>query len=341
MQSRTQAMLPFLDDFHVHLREGDFAEHLAAEVISGGANRVLVMPNLKEPITTGKRCAEYHEMLSKRAPNIEFLMTLYLSPSITEEDLRETCIVACKLYPQGVTTGSDSGVTRIQDVFPVLRLMESLGLLLLIHGEQPGASSFEAESEFLPTIDLIHNTFPSLRIVLEHVTTKEAVEFVQSRDDWLAATITVHHLYLTIDDILGNTFNYCKPVPKFFSDRQALRDIVLSGHPRFFLGSDSAPHDKNSKVPNCCTHKSAAAGIYTSKYLLHYLLDFFQGETEKIRKFACQYGAEFYRIPVKTANRLRIIKKPLTIPSVLRMGEFHEVVPFKAGEVLDYDFVCL
>lgn len=325
--------LPLADDLHVHLRQGDLLALVAPTIRAGGAGRVLVMPNLKPPVTTVERAAAYRRELQTVAPGVEFLMTLYLSPELSAESLVGAAaagVVAVKSYPKGVTTNSDSGIESYTPHYPLFAAMESAGLVLSLHGEVPsdpdrGTSILDAEARFLCHLEQLHRDFPKLRIVLEHITTAAACACVERLGDTVAATITVHHLDLVVDHWAGRNHNFCKPVAKLPSDRAALRAAATSGHPRFFLGSDSAPHPRQDKETAC-----ACAGVFTQPLLMPYLADAFErfGRLDRLRDFACRFGREFYRLPRQTGT-FQLERRPGVVPAA-----YGPVVPYRAGETL-------
>jgi dihydroorotase len=318
-------------------------EAVVPSVRSGGVGRVLVMPNLSPPVTNSDMAREYYERLKKIEPNVEFFMTLYLSPSLTKEELekakKEANVIGVKSYPRGVTTGSEAGVEDYEVYFSLFKEMERLDLSLHFHGEVPNASVMTAEEEFLKNLIKIHSAFPNLRIVLEHVTTKAAIDTVLACGPSVAATITIHHIDLTISDVVGNNVNFCKPVAKHESDRDAIRAIIQSGNKKFFLGSDSAPHLLSKKQSHC----GCPAGIFTQPYIAQYLADAMDrlGCLDKMEAFACQYGARFLKLPERTnQERILLVKTPMTVPMSFAVpGEGGDIYPFRAGEDLMYSLV--
>ncbi len=329
----TELDIPLADDLHVHLRQGELMRLVAPLLRGGGVGRCLVMPNLVPPVDTAARAVAYRDELRALAPDVDYQMTLYLTPGLTADEVRraaEAGIAGVKFYPHGVTTHSASGIEDILGRTAVLEAMQAAGLVLQLHGEVPGHADsdvcvLDAEERFLPTLRTLHARYPRLRIVLEHVTTARAVETVQALGATVAATITVHHLDLTVDDWAGKNHNFCKPVAKYPADREALRAVVRAGHPRFFLGSDSAPHPREAK--ECA---SACAGVFTSPLLLPYLADSFErlGCLERLRAFACEFGRAFYRLPEQTES-VRLARRPQTVPAA-----YGPVVPYRAGDTL-------
>ncbi len=325
--------LPLADDLHVHLRQDELMNEVVPYIRKGGSGRVLVMPNLKPPICTVEQALEYKKQLQALDDKVEYLMTLYLNPALTVDEVKraaEAGIVGVKSYPRGVTTNSEGGIEDYEIYFPVFAEMEKQNLILNIHGEVPSNHAenicvMNAEEKFLVHLEKIHKNFPKLRIVLEHVTTEAAVQKVKELGDTVAATITAHHLELTVDDWAGQNHNFCKPVAKFPSDRNALQRVVREGHPRFFLGSDSAPHTKNMKETAC-----ACAGVFTTPLLMPYLADILDGIgcLDKLANFATVFGRQFYGLPVQQET-VTLTKQEITVPS-----EYFGVVPYRAGQKL-------
>ncbi|KAK0529087.1 dihydroorotase [Tilletia horrida] len=299
-------------DAHVHLRQGDMCTLIAPHVAQGGMHTAYVMPNLVPPISTTDEAVAYHARLRALAPSTTFLMSLYLSPALTPDEVRKAkasgVVWGVKSYPRGVTTNSASGVESYDVYYPVFEAMEEAGLVLNLHGEVPsdaerGICVLNAEERFLEHLHKLHAAFPKLRIILEHATTRAAVEAVKACGPTVGCTITPHHLELIVDDWAGKPLNFCKPVAKYPDDRAALRAVIKEGHPRFFLGSDSAPHPLASKLPSAHTHGletvtscGCAAGVYTSAILLPlcaHLLDSF-GALDQLEGYVSSRGRAFY-----------------------------------------------
>ena len=324
--------LPPTSDFHVHLRQDHIMRLVTPTIPQGGTSTVYVMPNTIPPITTVKQALDYQSELQKLSPATTFLMTLYLHSSITPTTIAEAKsagIKGVKLYPAGVTTNSSSGVLDIQSFYPVFAAMQSQGLVLNLHGEvgctcdsgpeyvqtssidpqNPGAvTTLNAEHAFLPTLHRLHRDFPDLKIVLEHVSTAAGLDAVRSCGSNVAGTITAHHLFLTVDDVLGDGYNFCKPVAKQPSDRVALIQEVLKSDSKFFFGSDSAPHTFDSKVSSH-DGKKAAAGCFTQPYVTQLVLKALETGVEKgwiakedlnehrLGDFLSRRGRAFYGLP--------------------------------------------
>lgn len=253
-------LVPFADDLHCHLRQGEMMGLVTRYIRQGGCDRVLVMPNTIPPITSCAQAGEYRRQLLDIEPDVSFLMTLYLSHEISIADLRENAksnyVQGIKCYPVGTTTNSQHGFKSLEEFYPIFSEMEKLGLSLHVHGEKPGESPLHAEEKFITNLENVARAFPRLKVVAEHVSTKACIEAVE-RTPNLAATITAHHLFITVNDVLNKTDNitldninehikdphlYCKPLAKTEEDREALREVIKTRSKKFFLGSDSAPH---------------------------------------------------------------------------------------------------
>lgn len=343
----TTLSVPSPADFHVHLRQGSLSQLVTPHVRKGGFNVAYVMPNLKPPITSTDQALEYKTELQQLDPRVEYLMTLYLSPELTPDEIRKAKkagIAGVKSYPRGVTTNSDGGIESYEVYYPIFEAMQDVDMILNLHGEIPSDPAtnvhvLNAEPHFLPHLASIHKDFPRLRIVLEHATTRAAVEAVKACGPTVACTITAHHLSLTVDDWAGQSWNFCKPVAKFPDDRTALQEVIKEGHPRFFLGSDSAPHPPHTKSTSTPT-QGCAAGIYTSPILLPLVahqLDSF-GALDKLDGFASLFGRNFYGLPVDglpTVTIKRTTRK--VVENYALNGE--AVVPFWSGKEIDWELV--
>ncbi|KAJ2997577.1 hypothetical protein HDV02_005389 [Globomyces sp. JEL0801] len=329
--------IPLIDDFHVHLRQGALMKNVTPLLSSGGCRLAyaLVMPNLKPPITTTDQALEYKQKLVEIAPEIEFIMTLYLNPDLTVEEIHKAAkagIKGVKSYPRGVTTNSDGGIESYTVYYPIFEAMQQVGMVLNLHGEIPSDPESDvcvlnAEAKFLKHLIQLHKDFPKLKIVLEHATSKDAVDVVKSLGDTVGCTITVHHLELIVDDWA---------VAKFPRDREALRNVIKEGHPRFFLGTDSAPHPRTSKETS-----TAAAGVYTTPYVALYLVSVLEsfGALDKLEGFASRFGRAFYGFDQPASLKsLELVKKgfeiPKELPYVNDEGSNAAVVPFLAGKVV-------
>ncbi|KAK9475481.1 uncharacterized protein V1510DRAFT_409329 [Dipodascopsis tothii] len=337
----SEITIPPIADFHVHVRDGDMMRLVVPTIRQGGVSVAYIMPNLVPPLTTVDDVLNYKERLKDVDPEVNYLMTLYLSPAITPPVIRaakKAGITGVKCYPHGVTTNSDHGVQSYEPFYPTFAAMEEEDMVLNLHGECPSRDPdihlLNAEESFLPTLFDIHKRFPKLRIVLEHCTSKAAVEAVLKCGDSVAATITAHHLYLTLDNWAGNSHNFCKPVAKLPSDRQALIEAATSGNKKFFFGSDSAPHPLSAKEKG----RNAAAGVYTQSHALAYLAEIFEkaGKLEKLEDFASKFGRTFYRIPEDRSGWLVTLKKEQSVVPMTIGEGVTTVVPFLAGETLHW-----
>ncbi len=328
------------DDFHLHLRDGAEMESVVMDSARQFA-RAIIMPNLRPPIVTTAQAMDYRERILACLPEdkpFQPLMTLYLTDRTTPEeiDCARQCghIYGVKYYPAGATTNSENGVTAIENVYPVLEKMVELDMPLLIHGEvtDNDVDMFDREHVFIERVlSSVLEQFKKLRIVFEHITTIQAVEFVKNGPDSLAATITPQHLLLNRDALYSNgdinPHHYCLPVLKAEEHRQAVLKAAISGHPRFFLGTDSAPHAKTRKESDC-----GCAGIYSAHGAIEHYASIFDaaGCLDRLEPFACHYGADFYGLP-HNETTITLEKKEWTIPVTLPFAA-EQIVPFRAGE---------
>lgn len=349
-------------DMHVHLRDGKMMELVTPTIREGGVAIAYVMPNLVPPITTIERVVQYKKDLEALAPKTTFLMTYYLSRDLTvelvEESAKAGVIRGIKCYPAGVTTNSQAGVdpNDFSAFYPIFEVMQRHGLVLNLHGEKPSTKHdhatdvnpeeaihvLNAEPQFLPALFKLHKDFPKLQIVLEHCTTKAAIDAIEllnagrAAEDpvVVAATITAHHLYITIDDVAGNPINFCKPIAKLPVDRQALIDAATSGKPYFMFGSDSAPHILSNKARNV----GVCAGVYTQSHAISYLAEIFDnyGKLENLKTFVTDSGTSFYGVtnPV-CRDHVILVKQETRVPELIGQGEL-VVQPFKFGDKLKW-----
>jgi len=330
------------DDWHVHLRDGDQLKDTVRD-ISRYMGRAIVMPNLVPPATCTDTALSYRERIMSANPqgNFEPLMVLYLTDKTTPDEIIKAKatgkIVAAKLYPAGATTNSDSGVTSVKNIYPVLKAMQEVGMLLLVHGEVTDSSIdiFDREKVFLDTIlgDVV-NDFPELKIVLEHITTKDAVEFVVNAPSNVAATITAHHLLYNRNHMLAGGIRphyYCLPILKRNIHQQALMAAAISGNKKFFLGTDSAPHYKDKKEAAC-----GCAGAYTAHAAIELYAEAFEdaGALDMLEGFASHFGPDFYELPRNT-DTITLQRKPWKVPATYTLGD-SEVVPIKAENTMDW-----
>jgi dihydroorotase len=333
------------DDWHLHLRDGDALRAVLPHTARQFA-RAIVMPNLKPPVTTTTLALDYKQRILDALPQgaaFEPLMTLYLTERTTPDEMRrarEAGIVALKLYPAGATTNSDAGVTDIRKTYATLEAMQREGLLLLVHGEVTDADIdlFDREAVFIERVlEPLRRDFPELKIVFEHITTREAAQYVAAGNGQLAATITAHHLLFNRNAIFLGALRphyYCLPVLKREVHRLALVAAATSGSPKFFLGTDSAPHAAQLKE-----HAAACAGCYTALSALEMYAMAFDaaGALDKLEGFAAFHGADFYGLPRNT-GRVTLRKQPWTLPETLPFGAL-QLKPLCGGETLSWQFV--
>ncbi|MGF1613568.1 MAG: dihydroorotase [Gammaproteobacteria bacterium] len=326
------------DDCHVHLRDGEALRHTVPETASCFA-RALVMPNLNPPVVTTEQALAYHQrVLSVIPPGVAFqpLMTLYLTEETTAQEVQKAkasgVIHGMKLYPAGVTTHSSAGVSNIERTYRVLEALQDHDLPLLLHAEvaDPQVDIFDREQLFIERqlVPLVER-FAGLRIVVEHITTTEAVDFVRQASARIAATITVHHLLMNRNALFQGGFqphHFCAPLLQRERHRRALIKAAISGSPKFFLGTDSAPHPKGAKECAC-----AKPGIYTAPIALGLYAEVFEaaGALHRLEAFSSHYGADFYGLPRNT-GMLHLQRTPSAVPSELGLGD-DVVVPLRAG----------
>lgn len=330
------------DDWHVHLRDGDMLAHTVADTAKS-FRRAIVMPNLVPPILNAEQALAYKARISQSIPagqEFEPLMTLYLTDNTSPNDIaaaKSSGIIACKLYPAGATTNSDSGVTAIERIYPALQAMQDHGLLLLVHGEvtDTDIDIFDREAVFIERIlTPLTKDFPGLKIVLEHITTGDAVDFVQGSNDRIAATITAHHLLLNRNHMLVGGIRphyYCLPILKRQQHQRALIQAATSGNPKFFLGTDSAPHARGKKEASC-----GCAGCYTAFAALELYAQAFEhaDALDKLEAFASHFGPDFYGLP-RNREQVRLVREPWQVPASLPLGK-DSLVPLMAGDTLNW-----
>lgn len=331
------------DDLHHHLRDGA-ALALTVPHVARQFARAIVMPNLVPPVTTTAQALAYHERIMAHVPaerkgQFEPLMTLYLTDGTTPEEIQRAAaskkVFAVKLYPAGATTNSDSGVTDITKVYPALRAMSELGMPLLVHGEvtDPSVDIFDREAEFIEQkLKPLVAALPELKVVMEHITTEDAAQFVAQAPANIAATITPQHLLYNRNVIFQGGLRphkYCLPVLKREKHRLALLNAVASGSSKFFLGTDSAPHVASKKESAC-----GCAGIYSGHAALELYAEAFEsiGKLELLRGFACEHGADFYGLP-RNAGETVLVQENWQVPASYPFDN-SELVPLKAGETM-------
>ena len=335
------------DDWHLHLRDGA-ALHAVVPHSARQFARAIIMPNLRPPVTTTEQALAYRKRILGATPpelNFQPLMTLYLTDQTLPAEIARAKtsghVVAGKLYPAGATTHSDFGVTAIGKLYPTLAAMQAHDLPLLIHGEvtDPAVDIFDREAVFIEQvlIPLIRD-FPALKIVLEHITTQDAADFVRAAPVTVAATITAHHLLYNRNAIFQGGIRphyYCLPVLKRERHRQALLQAAISGNPKFFLGTDSAPHPRHGKETAC-----GCAGCYTAHAALELYAEAFDaaGALCQLEGFASFYGADFYGLP-RNCDTVTLLRQPMPIPAIFPFGA-DELIPLRAGETLGWRLVC-
>lgn len=342
MAELNQITLTRPDDWHLHLRDGA----ALAAVLPHTARqfgRAIVMPNLKPPVTTVAEAAAYRQRILAALPAgmaFEPLMTLYLTDNTPIAEIAKAVdsgfVKAVKLFPAGATTNSDAGVTAIEKAYPVLEKMEKLDLPLLVHGEEtdPAIDMFDREAAFIErTLEPMLKRFPGLKVVMEHITTADAADFVKSAGPQLAATVTAHHMLLNRNALFAGglrPYHYCLPVLKAEQHRQAVVAAATSGNPKFFLGTDSAPHPKSAKET-----ASAAGGCYTAFAALELYAQVFEraGALDKLEAFASFNGPAFYGLP-RNAGKITLTKETWPIPANLPYLDHDPLVPLFAGETI-------
>ena len=327
------------DDLHLHLRDGESMRSVLPFTAAQFA-RALIMPNLRPPVTTTEQASAYRRRILDALPAgmaFEPLMTLYLTdrtdPAEVDRARASGHIVGFKLYPAGATTHSDAGVTDIRQVDAVLSRMEEQDLVLEVHGEvtDPDVDVFDRETRFIDEVLApLAARFPRLRIVFEHITTRAAVEFVLGSRRGIAATLTPQHLLMNRNALFAGGIrphHYCLPVLKSQADREALLDVVATGDPRFFLGTDSAPHARGAKEAAC-----GCAGIFSAHGAIGLYAEAFEsvGAVQRLEAFASEHGADFYRLPRNT-GRITLVKEQWEVPRSYPFGT-GELVPLRAGE---------
>ncbi|MDT7519377.1 dihydroorotase [Rhodoferax sp. TBRC 17660] len=333
------------DDWHLHVRDGaalsTVVPHTAAQF-----GRAIIMPNLKPPVTTAEQALAYKARIQAAVPagvQFEPLMTLYLTDNLPADEIaraKDAGVVAAKLYPAGATTNSDAGVTDLRKTYKTLEAMQKAGLLLLVHGEVTSSDIdlFDREAVFIDTqLIPLRRDFPELKIVFEHITTLEAAQYVQAADRFTAATITAHHLLYNRNAIFTGGIRphyYCLPVLKRETHRQALVKAATSGSPKFFLGTDSAPHPAHLKE-----HASGCAGCYTAHAAMELYAQAFDaaGALDQLEGFASFHGADFYSLPRNTGS-ITLQRETWTPPESFAFGET-TLKPLAAGEALQWRLV--
>jgi dihydroorotase len=331
------------DDMHVHFRDHACLTRTVAETAKTFA-RAIVMPNLTPPVTDKTIAAAYRERIIKAIPaNHSFspLLAIYLTEQTSKQtiiDISQTpWLIGCKFYPAGATTNSQFGVKHVTNIYPLLETLQEYHVPLLIHGEiaDDACDVFEREQRFIDDVlAKIINQFPTLRIVLEHISTREAVECIQSTPKHIAATITAHHLLYNRNALLAGKLRphyYCAPILKHQKHQNALCDAIVSSNPKFFLGSDSAPHSESAKLSAC-----GCAGVFTAHAALEFYAEVFEqlGVLDKLEAFSSFYAADFYGLPRNT-KKITLTKKAWTVPTQYSLGDDH-LIPLRAGELIHW-----
>lgn len=328
------------DDWHIHLRDGAALTRTVGDA-AGQFARAIVMPNLVPPVMSAEQAQMYQARILAARPDgsdFEPLMVLYLTDNTDPAEIaraKAAGVKACKLYPAGATTNSASGVTDLNKIYPVLEAMQQEGMHFLLHGEVTDSAIdiFDREKVFLDrTFSQVVRDFPALKMVLEHITTADAAEFVAAAPANVAATITAHHLLYNRNHMLAGGIRphyYCLPILKRGTHQQALIKAATSGSPKFFLGTDSAPHTKDKKEAAC-----GCAGSYTAFAAIELYAEAFEdaGALDKLEGFASHFGADFYNLP-RNGDKITLVKQDWQVPDSLTMGD-QPLVPLRAGETL-------
>ena len=329
------------DDWHVHLRDGDMLR-LVAPFTARQFARAIVMPNLLPPVTSAAAAEEYRKrIVAATGPNFTPLMTCYLTEVSDAAEIAAgfdgRAWVAAKLYPANATTNSAFGVTDIRNIYPVLERMQAIGMVLCVHGEvtDPDVDIFDREAVFIDRVLApLNRDFPELKMVLEHITTAEAADYVETSGPSIAATITPHHLVINRNAMFDRGIRphvYCLPVAKRERHRQAVRRAAISGSPKFFLGTDSAPHGRQAKESAC-----GCAGIFNAPFALETYATVFEeeGALDKLEAFASEHGPRFYGLPLNESS-VTLERAPVDVPDALGIGDI-ELIPFLAGSELGW-----
>ena len=341
----TQITITRPDDWHLHFRDGDKLSRTVADTarVFGHA---LAMPNLVPPVLTVDQALAYRDRILQQASSAQRawfkpVMALYLTDNTSAAEVEKAAktanIIGCKLYPAGATTNSDSGVTSVQKLYPLFEVMQRVDLPLLVHGEvtESHIDIFDREKAFIDTtLAPLAKQFPSLRIVFEHITTANAAQFVEASGKQIAATITAHHLLYNRNHMLAGGIRphfYCLPVLKRNTHQQALIKAATSGNPKFFLGTDSAPHATHKKE-----HACGCAGSYTAPLAIELYATAFElaQALDKLQTFASFYGADFYRLP-RNNDHITLVKQAWQVPASITFGS-EQITPLCAGETLHW-----
>jgi len=343
MESDMKLTIRRPDDWHLHVRDGDAMQSVVPHT-ARQFGRAIIMPNLNPPVTDSAAAGAYRERIRTAIPTgtgFEPLMTLYLTDNTEAAEIKRAhasgFIHAVKLYPAGATTHSDAGVTDIANTFAALEAMQEIGMPLLVHGEVTDADIdvFDREAVFIDRIlDPLTQRFPALRVVLEHVTSRQGIAFVVNSADNIAATLTAHHLLLNRNAMFARGIrphHYCLPVLKREQHRQALLEAAISGNPKFFLGTDSAPHAQAAKEASC-----GCAGLYTAHAAIELYAEAFEqaGALNQLEGFSSFHGADFYGLP-RNEDTITLSKTSWKVPDSYPLGATR-VIPLRAGETIGW-----
>lgn len=334
------------DDWHLHLRDGALMQSVLPDTARQFA-RAIIMPNLRPPVTTTEQALAYRARILAALPagmSFEPLMTLYLTDNTSAEEIRRAkqsgFVHAVKYYPAGATTNSDAGVTDMRKAYPALEEMQRCGMPLLVHGEvtDPAVDVFDREAVFIERVlQPLLRDLPALRVIFEHITTADAAQFVMDAPASIAATLTVHHLLYNRNAMFAGGMRphyYCLPVLKRETHRQALLDAATGGSPKFFLGTDSAPHAQHTKENAC-----GCAGIYSAHTAIELYAEAFEqaGALDRLEGFASFFGADFYRLPRNT-RQIKLRREDWSVPATLDFAD-QRLVPLRAGETVKWKLV--
>ena len=334
------------DDWHLHLRDEALMQSVLPDTARQFA-RAIIMPNLRPPVTTTAQAAAYRERIVAAIPedmSFEPLMTLYLTDNTSAEEIRRAkqsgFVHGVKYYPAGATTNSDAGVTNMRKAYPALEEMQRSGMPLLLHGEvtDSNVDVFDREAVFIERVlQPLLRDMPKLRVVFEHITTSDAVQYVKSTPGNIAATLTVHHLLYNRNAMFAGGMRphyYCLPVLKRETHRKALVEAAISGNPKFFLGTDSAPHTQHAKESAC-----GCAGIYSAHTAIELYAEVFEqaGALDKLEGFASFFGADFYGLPRNT-QEIKLRREDWSVPATLSFAG-QRLVPLRAGETVKWKLV--
>ena len=338
-----ELIIPRPDDMHLHLREGKMlkvvSQHSASQF-----GRAIIMPNLKNPVINTELAHIYYDEIKKHTKTYQFepLMTIYFNDGLTFEELKKikasSKIIGIKLYPKGVTTNSNKGIDSFESGYKIFEMMEELDIPLLIHGEvnDKSVDIFDRERIFIEKhLSRVHKEFPKLRIVLEHISTKDSAEFVRDSSNKIAATITPQHLLYNRNELfLGGLrpHAFCLPVLKREEHRVAVLNAAISGNPKFFLGTDSAPHKRAEKESSC-----GCAGIYSALNAMEIYAEIFDQNNaiEKLENFCSKFGADFYKLN-QNKEKLKLTRSKNKVPTVIKIDN-DDVVPLMAGQEIGWN----